>query len=143
MNITLSISGLKQSRWYEYAVRFLFGGLVTAVAGLIAKIYGPAVGGLFMAFPAIFPATATLIEKHEQERKAKLGLNGSRRAQLAVAADSAGAALGSIGLAAFAACGWLLLPTHSVIVVLVISALAWSAVSVAAWFIWKRIGLGT
>ena len=139
MKISVSISGLKQSRWHEYGVRFLFGGLVTALAGLVAKMYGPAVGGLFMAFPAIFPATATLIEKHERERKAKRALNGSRRAQLAVAADSAGAAIGCLGLGAFAGCSWLLLPRHSMVVVLVMSAVAWSAVSAGAWFVWKRI----
>ena len=34
-----------------------------------AKRYGPGVAGLFLAFPAIFPAGATLIEKHEKEKK--------------------------------------------------------------------------
>ena len=139
MKISISISGLKQTRWYEYALRFLFGGLVTAAAGLIAKAYGPAIGGLFLAFPAIFPASATLIEKHERQRKARLGLNAARRAQLAVADDAAGAAIGCLGLAAFAICTWLLLPNHSVGLVLVISALMWAAVSVGVWIIWKRI----
>ena len=39
----------------------------------------PVVGGLFLAFPAIFPASATLIEKHGRERKEKAGLAGARR----------------------------------------------------------------
>jgi hypothetical protein len=30
--------------------------------GLLAKKFGSTVGGLFLAFPAIFPASATLIE---------------------------------------------------------------------------------
>ena len=38
---------------------FFFGGLITAVAGVIAQRFGPIIGGLFLAFPAIFPASAT------------------------------------------------------------------------------------
>jgi hypothetical protein len=69
MRIQIDASALTQTKWYEYAVRFIFGGVITPVAGLIAKKYGPVVGGLFLTFPAIFPASATLIEKHEEERK--------------------------------------------------------------------------
>jgi hypothetical protein len=32
-------------------------------AGLVADIFGPATGGLFLAFPAIFCASVTLIER--------------------------------------------------------------------------------
>ena len=39
--------------------------------GLVANVWGPAWGGLFLAFPAIFCASATLIEKHEREEKEK------------------------------------------------------------------------
>ena len=35
----------------------------SAIAGMIAKRYGAEIGGLFLAFPAIFPASASLIEK--------------------------------------------------------------------------------
>ena len=35
--ITVELSALAETRWYQYAVRFVFGGLVTAVAGIIAK----------------------------------------------------------------------------------------------------------
>ncbi|WP_343299318.1 hypothetical protein [Bradyrhizobium yuanmingense] len=46
---------------------------------------------------------ATLIESHERHAKEKAGLSGRRRGQKAAALDAAGAGLGSIGLAAFAA----------------------------------------
>jgi hypothetical protein len=69
MRIELDVSALHRTRWSEYAVRFLFGGIVTAATGLIAKQFGPVVAGLFLAFPAIFPAGATLIEKHEKQKK--------------------------------------------------------------------------
>ncbi|MGH9691779.1 MAG: hypothetical protein ACRD4C_12000, partial [Candidatus Acidiferrales bacterium] len=65
MQINFDFSALKRTRSYEYALRLFFGGAVTVATGLIAKHYGPVFGGLFLAFPAIFPASATLIEKHE------------------------------------------------------------------------------
>lgn len=69
MRIKVDFSTLGQTKWRDYAVRFLLGGLITVVAGIIAKKFGPGIGGLFLAFPAIFPASATLIEKHEKEKR--------------------------------------------------------------------------
>jgi nicotinamidase-related amidase len=69
-------------------IRFALGGAMTVIAGLIASRYGPVVGGLFLAFPAIFPASATLIEKHQRERKKKAGLSGARRGKEAAALDA-------------------------------------------------------
>ena len=82
---------------------------MTVVAGLIAARFGPVIGGLFLAFPAIFPASATLIEKHVRERKENAGLLGARRGKEAAALDAAGAALGSFGLAAFGLVIWLMI----------------------------------
>jgi Protein of unknown function (DUF3147) len=96
--VRIDLSGLRQSQWYEYAIRFVLGGLMTAVAGLISNRYGPEVGGLFLAFPAILPASVTLIERHERERKERRGLRGSRRGKEAAALEATGAALGSFGL---------------------------------------------
>lgn len=69
MKIKIDTTGVKSSKWYEFVLRFLFGGMVTALAGFAAKKFGPEIGGLFLAFPAIAPATATLIKKREQEKK--------------------------------------------------------------------------
>ena len=66
MIVRANLSTLKQGHWYEYLVRFGLGGIATVVAGLVADTWGPAAGGLFLAFPAIFCASATLIEKHER-----------------------------------------------------------------------------
>jgi Protein of unknown function (DUF3147) len=79
MIVQFKPSALGQTRWYEYLVRFVLGGAMTVVAGLIAARFGPEIGGLFLAFPAIVPASATLIEKHVRERKEKAGLPGARR----------------------------------------------------------------
>jgi hypothetical protein len=71
MMVRVKLSAFKQSHWYEHVVRFALGGLATVVAGLVADIWGPESGGLFLAFPAIFCASATLIEKHERGLMAK------------------------------------------------------------------------
>ena len=97
MLVKIKLSALAEGHWYEYAVRFAMGGAMTVFAGLIATEWGPAVGGLFLAFPAIFPASATLVEKHERERKEKAGLQGARRGKEAAALEAAGAVLGSVG----------------------------------------------
>jgi uncharacterized protein DUF3147 len=73
MRIEADFSSLKQSNFREHVVRFVLGGAVTVAAGLIALRWGPVIGGLFMAFPAIFPASATLIAQHEVKRKREIG----------------------------------------------------------------------
>ena len=77
--IHLSPSSLHQSRWHEYLVRFALGGAATVVTGLISSHFGASVGGLFLGLPAIFCASATLIETHEMRRKRQAGHAGSRR----------------------------------------------------------------
>jgi hypothetical protein len=90
--------------------RIPFGGLITAVAGVIAKKFGPVIGGLFLALPEIFPASATLIEKHEKQKKEEKGLRGTRRGREAASVDAAGSAMGSAGLLVFASIFWRFAP---------------------------------
>lgn len=111
---------------------------MTVVAGLIAARFGPVVGGLFLAFPAIFPASATLIEKHARERKEKAGLAGARRGKEAAALDAAGATLGSFGLATFAIVIWLIIE-RSPSLALVLASLVWLAVAMFAWMLRRWI----
>jgi Protein of unknown function (DUF3147) len=132
MIVQLNLSALRETRWYEYLIRFALGGAMTVIAGLITDHVGPIVGGLFLAFPAIFPASATLIEKHERERKEKIGLAGARRGREAAALDAAGATLGSLGLAVFALIIWLLIELIPFLA-LVLATVAWLAVAVLAW----------
>jgi hypothetical protein len=139
MRVIFDFSSVKQTRWYELVVRFILGGLITAATGIIGKKYGPGVGGLFLAFPAIFPASATLIEKHEKEKKQRAGLHGERRAQQLVAVDAAGTAIGSIGLFAFALLVKTTIPRHSPWLVICGATLLWMAVSILFWHLRKRI----
>lgn len=137
MRIQVNNSALRQTRWYQLVVRFCLGGLITAAAGLIAKKYGPSVGGLFLAFPAIFPASVTLIEKHEREKKEKAGLHGSVRARRAGAVDAAGAAMGSIGLLLFAILMSRYIPDYRPWVVMVVATGAWTVACLLLWHLRK------
>ncbi|WP_445216997.1 DUF3147 family protein [Bradyrhizobium sp. Pa8] len=136
--ICVSPSSLREGRWYEYVVRFALGGAATVFTGLISSRYGASVGGLFLALPAIFCASATLIEKHEIRRMRQAGLQGERRGQQAAALDAAGAALGALGMLAFAVVFWLLVE-RSVVGAFTGASLAWLCVSVAAWFARRKL----
>ena len=136
--IEARLSALKESRPHEYVLRFAFGGAATLLAGLIAEHFGPGPGGLFLAFPAIFPATATLIEAHEKKRMAKIGRDGTNRGRMAASIDAAGAALGCVGLAGFAIVVWLFLPRHRPWLVMIAALSVWTALSISLWELRKR-----
>jgi Protein of unknown function (DUF3147) len=133
MRISIHLSALQKTKWYEYIVRFVFGGTITVLAGLIAKKYGPVLGGLFLAFPAIFPASATLVEKHEREKKNKAGIAKTIRGRQAAALDAYGAALGSIGLFFFGVIVWRFLQEHNAPFVLLAATAVWALTSVLLW----------
>ncbi len=135
MTVRVKLAALKEGHWYEYVVRFVLGGFATVVAGLVADIWGPVAGGLFLAFPAIFCASATLIEKHERERKEKNGLKGRDRGKNAAALDAAGAGLGSIGMVVFGALIWGLAQFGPALS-LALATIVWLAVAVVLW--WAR-----
>ena len=139
MQIKVDRAVIGKARWYEYTIRFLFGGLITAFAGIIAKEFGPGIGGLFLAFPAIFPASATLIEKHEKQKKEEKGLRGTRRGREAASVDAAGSAMGSVGLLVFALIVWQFAPHYRAGTVLMGGTVAWLAVSVLIWQVRKRV----
>ena len=138
MIVKANLSALAKTKWHDYAVRFVFGGTITAVAGIIAKVYGPAIGGLFLACPAIFPASATLIEKHERQTKQHLGVNGKARGRQAASVDAAGSAMGSLGLLVFALITWKLIEREKMWFVLLMATLAWLSVSCLFWILRKR-----
>jgi MFS family permease len=138
MIVRLKLSALRETHWYEYLIRFGLGGAMTVVAGLIASRFGPIVGGLFLAFPAIFPASATLVEKHVRKRKERAGLPGARRGKEAAALDAAGATLGSFGLVAFGLIIWAMIE-RAPLLALFLTAIAWLAVAVFAWMRRRRL----
>ena len=105
----------------------------------VPKQFGPAVGGLFLAFPAIFPASATLIEKDESQKKEKgdctaPSAEGKPRVWMPLA-QRWGASVCS-GLLLIV---WHFIPNHRAWAVLQIGTLAGLGVSVMMWMIRKRV----
>src|SRR5262249_18289046 len=134
MRVSFDLAALKRTEWHEYVIRFLFGGAVTAAAGLLAKEFGPILGGLFLAFPAIFPASATLVQKHECEKKQRAGIKVTLRGKRAAGLDAFGAAQGSVGLVCFALLVWRQLPDYHALWILALATGAWFTISIMLWY---------
>lgn len=117
MKPRVDASKLKKVKWWEYAARFVFGGAITVFTGCLSKWFGPAVAGMFLAFPAILPASLTLVKQHDGRKKA--------------ADDARGARLGALGLIAFAVVVGLTANSWAAAVVLAAATGAWLAVSLA------------
>lgn len=137
MKIQIDTESLNENRWYEYVERFIFGGLITAITGVIAHKFGPETAGLFLAFPAIFPATATLVAKHEHENKQNADKPGARSGRAVASVDAAGTAMGTLGLIGFALFVWKVLPNHATTFVLIVATIIWLAISIGAWLFRK------
>jgi hypothetical protein len=105
---------------WEWAVRFAFGGAITVGTGIIGKVWGPLVAGLFLAFPAILPASLTLVKEHDGRAE--------------TVEDARGARLGSVALAAFALVVLATAGRLRPYAVLLLAGVAWLLVSVGAWF---------
>ena len=73
MLIGINVAKLREGKPSEYLTRFIFGGTLTVIAALIARHYGPILGGLFLAFPGIFAPGLSMTETHAIERKASQG----------------------------------------------------------------------
>ena len=137
MIVQVKLESLKGIALHEWVVRFFFGGAVCVIAGLIAKRFGPEIGGLFLAFPAIFPAGASMVEAHEKKHKARVGLDGANRGHTVAGLDAAGAALGCFGLTGFALACWICLPRFGTAAVLALASLVWIVLSIGVWLLRK------
>lgn len=87
----LTLGKLRRIRLRDYAVRFALGATISVVAAVVGKVIGVRFGGTLLAFPAILPASLTLIQEEE----------GTSRA----ARDAIGAILGAVGLVIFGMVG--------------------------------------
>jgi hypothetical protein len=110
----------------DIAIRFVFGASIALIAVVVGLGFGAKAGGLFLAFPAVLPATLTLIERKEGTTKAW--------------ADASGGTLGAVGLAAFALTASLLLRRNPV-AALLLALLAWAVVSVGLYSLFRVTGL--
>jgi hypothetical protein len=139
MHISVDFAKLRMTTPADYISRFVFGGLVTVAATLIANRFGPVVGGLFLAFPGILPPGLTLTEKHVVEKKAHSGGSGTRFGRAEASVEAAGASAGSLGLIAFGFAIWKSMPAYSLVPSLAIAFGTWSIVGFSAWWIRKRV----
>ncbi|TKK85200.1 hypothetical protein FDA94_26355 [Herbidospora galbida] len=94
------------------AGRFAVGAAIFVVAGLVGNRWGPVLGGLSLALPAVLAATLTRIEARE------------RRAQ-----DAKRAILGAAGLIGFAGCVWGLAVTLPAWLTLLIATAVWAVIA--------------
>jgi hypothetical protein len=121
MKPRIDLAGLKKTKVRDYLVRFVFGGLVTACTGMVTHAWGPSIGGLLLGFPAILPASLTLVKERDGRAQA--------------VDDARGARLGSLGLLAFA----LVVSRASCLgppaVVLALAATTWLVVGATAWWL--------
>jgi hypothetical protein len=138
MRVSIELSALKRTRWYEFALRMVLGGLVTVATGLIAQRYGPAIGGLFLAFPAIFPASATLVEREETQKKRRAGILHSVRGRQAAGLDASGAMLGAVALMGFALLVFETIRANRPWLTLLGAALAWCLIAMSLWWLRKK-----
>jgi uncharacterized membrane protein len=111
---SLSPQGLKGKKPRDYLVRFAFGASISLVAALVSLKY-QLFGGMFLAFPAILPASLTLVQRDSGREEASI--------------DAAGAIIGAIGLLAFALVAAFGIPALGAITALVASAVAWLVVA--------------
>ncbi len=123
--VGLDVGKLRKVKGRDLLVRFAFGAGVSIGAGLIGMVAGARVGGMFLAFPAILPATLTLIEQKEGNDKA--------------AQDVAGAILGAAGLVAFAVTAAFTLGRFPAVPALLLATAAWLVVSVAVYLVVEPI----
>jgi PncC family amidohydrolase len=110
----LDLKKLRKVRPGDYAMRFVFGAMISTVAGVLTLTVGPRFGGLFLAFPAVLPATLILLEKKEGLAQA--------------VSDVRGAAIGSLGMIAFAVVAFMLVKGNPVLA-LAAAAAAWVVTS--------------
>src|SRR5947208_1761929 len=105
------LRGLHPVRPSGFLLRFVFGCAISIAAALVGMRFGQRLGGLFLAFPAILPASLTLIEEEEGDDPASI--------------NATGAVIGGAALVAFAATAAWLLPRRPPLLALAAAAAVW------------------
>jgi uncharacterized membrane protein (GlpM family) len=119
--ITIESSRLRDLEVKALAVRFAFGFTISVLVGAIGLAAGDRIAGLFLAFPAILPASLTLIADEDGEEKAKV--------------DAAGACFGSVGLSAYGAASWFLLSRMAPVPAELGALVAWAVVAIGGYLV--------
>lgn len=110
---------LREATPRDLAIRFAFGALVSGIAGAVSLWAGPLLAGPLLAFPAVAVASLTLLADDKGA---------------AAARDAArGAALGAVGLVAFAGTGAWAFDRLPTVTAFALVALAWAVVALSAY----------
>jgi uncharacterized membrane protein (GlpM family) len=123
--VGVSSGALREVPRGDLAVRFAFGVVISAVAAIIATVAGSHIGGIFLAFPSILPATLTLIEKEDSKREAE--------------DEDVGAVLGATSLFGFAGTCWLLLPRIGAAGALDCAAAVWLVAAICLYVAFRKM----
>ena len=116
---------LRSVQFRDLAVRFAFGFGVSVVAGIVTLAFGSRVGGLFLAFPAILPASLTLIEEKEGRRQAE--------------GNAVGAIIGAVALVVFALTAFALFTHIPGAAVEAVALAVWLGVSLLLYLLIRRL----
>jgi uncharacterized membrane protein (GlpM family) len=115
----------REVRAGDLAIRFGFGFVVSVLAGIVTLVAGNHVGGLFLAFPAILPASLTLIGAKEGDDQAEL--------------DAAGAVIGAVGMIGFALTAFFLFGAVNAVAAEAAALLCWLAASTGLYLLLRRL----
>jgi hypothetical protein len=109
----------------DLVIRFAAGAVTSIVSGAITLVFGPRVGGIFLAFPAILGASLTLIEEQEDSEEAR--------------EDARGAIGGACGLTVFAIVAALMFGHVSGALALLLAAAGWAVTAFGLYVVlWYR-----
>jgi CDP-diglyceride synthetase len=114
----LNLQGLKDKKPKDYLLRFAFGAAISTAAALIGMRF-PVFGGMFLAFPAILPASLTLVERDSGTAEAAI--------------DAEGAIFGALGLMAFALVAAFGITPLGAVPALIAAAIAWVVVAIGSY----------
>jgi hypothetical protein len=122
----VELGKLRKAKPRDYVIRFALGAVISIGAAIASKAVGARFGGIFLAFPAILPASLTLIQEKE----------GTRRADR----DAVGAVLGGAALIAFAMIAELSLRRIEPYLAVILALLGWIVASVGLYALlaWLR-----
>lgn len=109
----MDLRALGQVKTRDYLIRFAFGAVISICAALVSSAAGARFGGLFLAFPAILPASLTLLQEDDGTRDADR--------------NAIGAVLGGVALVCFAVAGEGLFGRIPAVAVLVSALIVWLA----------------
>lgn len=124
-HVRIDLGQMRNVRSRELLARFAFGAVAAALAGTVSILFGNRVGGLFLAFPAILPASITLISKKDGREKAEI--------------DAVGATIGALSMIAFAATSLLLIGHLPIAAVETSAFVLWLAVATLVYFVGREL----